>query len=117
MFRCEFSGELSDGAVWQMVDAMNESSKHRERVRKLVSPAEKPVFIIVETRKKNYNNLTKTKKLRRGKEEETTTTSMTEGYEIVREIKVRQKYADEVRKILAQGGTIPRKPMKKKSFR
>lgn len=113
MFKCEFSGELSEGAVWQFTETLNENTKHRQRTRKLVRAAEKPVVIVVETRRKTYNNLYTTKKMRKGREEESLASNTSEGFEIVREIRVREKYADQVRKILAEGGTIPRKPLKK----
>lgn len=94
MFRCQFSGETSEPARYKyewVIDENNEG--HRYQVRKLVNPAEKPVKIAIEFRNRSYENFSYDLELgRRYREEDTY------GQEIVREITVRPKYVEAVKK-------------------
>lgn len=95
MFRCEFSGEISDGPVYKTVittekDTCGQDTKNIQRV--LVKPAEKPVKVVIESRSTNYKNF--------GYDEDDRRTQLpdTHGTEIVKELTVRACYVEAVRK-------------------
>lgn len=104
MFRCQYSNEVSSPAVYQTREVFDEESKTRKLTSILVAPAECPITIVVTTRQKSYTNFQKTEGRKgEGSYLDPNKTFMTHGTEIVREIKVRPKYEEEVRDLIASG--------------
>lgn len=94
MFRCQFSGEVSDPAVNELkfIPHPNLDGK-RVLAKVLVKPAEKPVKVVIKTRSVKYENFSYDKETnRRFKSDDTY------GTEIVKEILVRAKYLEAVKK-------------------
>jgi len=91
MFKCQYSGEISDAAQYEFVNSGENTSvvdKGRDRgqiVRVMVKPAEKPVRIVVKHRRKIYENVVEG------------VVNSSEGLEIDTELLVRAKYVEEIK--------------------
>ena len=90
MFRCEFSKEMSDPAIFKFDTVPDTDSAPtgdaegiRKNVRQLVKAAEKPVTLVVRTRSKEYVNY-----------DEEGYAYGSSGYEIVKEIRIRAKHLE-----------------------
>lgn len=111
MFRCQFSNEVSDGAVFQFLEVIDEETKHKKRVWSQVKAAEKPETIVVQMRKVNYTHyLDDYGRPCRQNECDPRRTYGTEGTEIVRELKVRAKYVEKVKELIANGQPLTHRP-------
>jgi hypothetical protein len=84
MFRCQFSGELSDGAQYRYEWARGDDPKDRNLGRVMLRAAEKPVRVAVEFRSKSYTN-------ENGE-------VIGEGREIVKELLIRARHLDAVKR-------------------
>lgn len=91
MFRCEFSGEISDGSVFGYIHATDPITERQRKVLTKTKAAETPVRIAVEFRNKTYVNVFKNSE---GDREEI----RTEGKEVVKELLIRAKHLDAVKK-------------------
>jgi hypothetical protein len=94
MFRCQFSGEKSEGSVYR-TEVVNEKLEDGRWVSKsrrtFVSGPEKPIKIVIETRPKSYVN-------RKYNEDGIGWVEVeTFGTEIVRELTVRPRHVDAVK--------------------
>lgn len=94
MFRCEFSGEVSDKAIYSFntipdPDSAPASGTDGIRIsrRTLTSPAEKPVILVIKLRSKEYVNY-----------DEEGYAQTTQGFEILKEIRVRAKHVEAAKK-------------------
>jgi hypothetical protein len=95
MFRCQFSGEASDGPVYRTVvktEKTNDGKESKARERELVKPAEKPVRVVIETRHRTYENWGWDEEGRRVRLDDT------QGSEIVRELTVRSRHVEAVKR-------------------
>lgn len=94
MFRCQFSGEFSEPSVYKNEWVHDENYDGcRRQVRVLVRAAEKPVKLAIEFRTRVYENYSYDSETgRRFREEDSY------GREIVREITVRAKHLEAVKK-------------------
>lgn len=95
MFRCQFSGEVSDGPVYRTVARTEKDSEGKEvkfRERQLVKAAEKPVRVVVEVRPRTYENW--------GRDDDGYRIRLddTQGFEIVKELTVRARHVEAVKK-------------------
>lgn len=93
MFRCQFSGEVSDPAIWKTV-TFNERLEDGRWVSKtkrvFVSGVEKPIKLVIETRPRQYT-------VTAFDEEGIRYTYTTQGSEIVRELMVRPRHVEAVK--------------------
>ena len=104
MFRCQYSNEVSSAAVYQMCEVRDNEGKTTGVIKTLVTSAECPVTIVVSTRQQTYTNFQKVEG-KRGEPSylDQNKTFLTYGTEVVREIKVRPQYEQEVRDLVASG--------------
>lgn len=91
MFRCQFSGEVSDGPVFDYVVIVDPSTERQRKVLSKVKESEKPIRIAVSFRPQTYNNFYKDS-------ENKTEKFVTNGKEIVKELLVRARHLDAVKK-------------------
>lgn len=91
MFRCQFSGEVSDGPVFGYATVTDPSTERQKKIWTKVKEGEKPVRIAVEFRDKTYVNYYRDSE---GNREEV----ITHGREIVKELLIRPKHLDAVKK-------------------
>jgi len=98
MFRCQFSNEISSPAVWKTESVSEQKSEGNwteklgsKYVRVLVTAAEKPVKVVIETRRREYNN-------EFWSEENGREAFTTYGTEIVKELTIRARHLDAVKK-------------------
>jgi hypothetical protein len=93
MFRCQFSGEVSDPAIFKTVtynERLEDGRWVSKTKRVFVSGVEKPVKIVVETRPRSYTNYWYD-------DEGVKHAFETQGTEIVRELMVRPKHLEAVK--------------------
>ncbi len=96
MFKCEFSGEISDGPVKAVVRDLNKTADGAE-VKGLTQSyvekaAERPMKVVVESRKVTYQNY--------GFDDDGNRVRLpdTYGVETIKEITIRAKHLDAVKK-------------------
>lgn len=91
MFRCEFSGEVSDGPVFDFITVVDPSTDRPSKVLSRVKESEKPLRVVIQSRAQSYANVYKDA-------EERGVKVMTEGHEIVKELLIRERHLDAVKK-------------------
>lgn len=108
MFRCQFSGQVSDGPKYKWVEEVNDQTGHKVRVWKLIAGAEKPVTVVIATRSQVYQHL----RNRDGSpvppgaphwETDRDKSFESKGFEIVQEIRVRPQHVAKVKELLEKG--------------
>jgi len=90
MFRCQFSGEVSDPAIYKTItsnDRLEDGRWVSKTKRVFVSPTEKPVRLVIETRAREYT-------VTAFDEEGIRYTYTTQGTEIVRELLIRPRHVE-----------------------
>lgn len=87
MFRCQYSGELSEPAEYRKRLVMNDDTGKKEEVFYRSKTPETGVKIVVETRQVTYSNYNR----------DTKENVVTYGIETVKELLVRSKYVDDVK--------------------
>lgn len=88
MFRCQFSGEVSSPAIWktEKVNERRDDGTWIEKVVKsFISGPEKPMKVVIESRRRDYDNTIRT-------EEDGRIDWKTSGTEIVKELTIRVKH-------------------------
>lgn len=100
MFKCEFSGDISDPAVYRTVRETDRPSGSSETdpqyrmaeraYRQLVTPAEKPVKLVIATRARVYGE--------NALDSDGYPVEPTHGTEIVKEITIRRRHLETARK-------------------
>ncbi len=96
MFRCEYSGERSKPAkwAWRKASDLLEANSIQGMVYERISSAEKPVKIVIESESFEHINHF----IRERNWKPVNCTSRSSGSRIVKELTIRAKYFDEVRK-------------------